>query len=132
MFRPDGNFDNRANVPYIQNHFVPLISISNLTDIQSQVEKSDGKKQVKLTAFLTKEETEQSKVSEQTTKKRKIDPVGGIRKNPINTTIAKKPDTEQSTDKRGSLFVRNQKLIQMIWVSMFQMLVLFLTLKNTF
>ena len=31
-----------------------------------------------------------------------IDPVGGIRKENINTAKAKKPDTEQSTDKRGS------------------------------
>ena len=80
LFGPDWNFDDRAKVPYIQNHFVPLISISNLTDVQSQVEKSDGKKQVRLTAFLINEEKEPSKVSEQTTKKRKIDPVGGIRK----------------------------------------------------
>ena len=76
-----------------------------MKDVQYQVEKPDEKKQVKLNAFLTKEEKEQSKVSEQTTKgpqKRKIDPVGGIRKENINTVKAKKTDTEQSTDKRGS------------------------------
>ena len=69
------------------------------------MEKPDGKKQVKLTAFLTKKGKDHSKVSEQTTngpQKRKIDPVCGIPKENINTAKANKPDTEQSTDKRGS------------------------------
>ena len=40
----DGNFDNRPKVPYTPNHSVPLIAISNLKDVQYQVEKPDGKK----------------------------------------------------------------------------------------
>ena len=50
-------------IPYTPNNFVPLIAISNLKDVQSHVEKPDGKKQIKLTTFLTKEEKGHSKVS---------------------------------------------------------------------
>ena len=104
LWSQDGNFDSRLKVPYTPNHFVLLIAISNLKDVQYQVEKPDERKQDKLTAFLTKEEKEQSKVSQQTAKgprKRKIDPAAGIRKENTNTAKAKKPDTEQLTDKRG-------------------------------